>query len=102
MGSDWREKIFINDAPTVEVDYQALHLHLLAAKVGEVMTEDPYHFPRHTVPGVPEGLQRKIIKTLLLKAINAGNRRAAFNSFRQDWRTGHMAKNLTNDELSRV
>lgn len=48
------------------------------------------------------GLQRKIIKTLLTKAINAGNRKAAFSSFRQDWRTGYMARNLTNDELSCV
>lgn len=102
VASDWRSRIFINDAPTVEVDYQALHLHLLAAEAGEVLTEDPYHFPRHTVPGTPEKLQRNIIKTLLLKAINARDAKAAFRSFRQDWPTEHMAKRLTNEELSRL
>lgn len=54
------------------------------------------------MPGTPETLQRQIIKTLLLKAINATDRKTAFSSFRQDWRTGHMAKHLTNDDLSRL
>ncbi|WP_188078396.1 hypothetical protein, partial [Aquicoccus porphyridii] len=100
--SDWRNQIFINDAPTVEVDFQGMHLHLLASQAGETICGDPYTLPRNTVPGTPEKLQRQIIKTLLLKAINAKNRRSAYNSFREGWPTGHMAKHLTNTELSQV
>ncbi len=42
-----------------------------------------------------------MLKRLLLTAINAKNQNSAFRSFRDDFPTGHMAKSLTNDELSR-
>lgn len=102
LGSDWRRQIFINDAPTVEVDFQGLHIHLLATRAGETLRGDPYAFPRNTVPRTPKSLQRKIIKTLLLKAINARDKKSAFSSFRQDWCSGHMAKRLSNHDLSRL
>ena len=43
-----------------------------------------------------------LVKSLVLKAINAQDRQAAFSSFREDWPTGHFAKHLTNRQLSRL
>ena len=71
VGSDWRSKIFIDDVPTVEVDFKGLHVTLLSLEQGVRLADDPYTLPDHVLPGVPPALQRNIIKTLILKAINA-------------------------------
>ena len=45
-------------------------------------------------------LQRALLKKLLLTAINARDAKSAFRSFREGYAAGHMAKGLTNEELS--
>ncbi len=47
-------------------------------------------------PGV---LQQKLIKRLVLTAINAGSKDAAFKGLRDGFPTGHAGKTLTNEQL---
>ena len=99
IGSDWRSKIFINDTPTVEVDYKGLHVQILSAEKGVVLDGDPYELPANLIPGAPPALQRTVVKKLVLTALNARTRKAAFASFREGFPAGHMAKGMTNAEL---
>lgn len=99
IGKDLRAQIFINDTPTVEVDYKGLHVAILSAEKGVRVEGDPYALPEGLVPGAPQALQRKVIKKLILTALNAKSRKAAFSSFRESFQKGHMAKGLTNTEL---
>lgn len=70
INSNWRSKIFINDTPTVEVDFRGLHVSLLSLEAGVELTADPYDLPEGLLGGVlPEGLlggvppvlQRKLV-----------------------------------------
>jgi len=99
IDSKLRSQIFINDTPTVEVDFKGLHVAILSAEKGVVVEDDPYELPAGTVPGAPPELQRKLVKKLVLTALNARSTKAAFGSFRDGFPSGHMAKGMTNLEL---
>ena len=94
-----RAQIFINDTPTVEVDFKGLHVAILSAERGVTIEGDPYDLPAGLVPGALPELQRILIKKLVLTALNAKSEHAAFASFREGFPTGHMAKGLTNKDL---
>lgn len=42
VSKELRKEIFINDTPTVEVDYKGLHVMILSAEKGVVIEGDPY------------------------------------------------------------
>nr|WP_309503387.1 hypothetical protein [uncultured Roseovarius sp.] len=46
VNDEWRSKIFIDDQPTIEVDYKGLHVAMLYAQAGAEMMVDPYDIPR--------------------------------------------------------
>jgi hypothetical protein len=94
-----RAQIFINDTPTVEVDFKGLHVAILSAERGVTIEGDPYELPAGLVPGALPELQRILLKKLVLTALNANSEQAAFASFREGFPTGHMAKGLTNKDL---
>jgi hypothetical protein len=100
INKEWRARIFINDEPTVEVDFKGMHAAILGIESGQPIEGDPYELPGNTLPGFGPGLQRNIVKKLILTALNAKNRKSAFSSFRDGFPTGHPAKNLTNANLS--
>ncbi|MBY6059761.1 hypothetical protein, partial [Leisingera daeponensis] len=99
INSEWRSKIFINDTPVVEVDFRSHHVAMLSIEAGVELTYDPYDIPEGLLPGVPAALQRKLIKRLVLTAINAGSKDAAFRGLRDGFPTGHVGKTLTNEQL---
>jgi hypothetical protein len=98
ISGDWRRKIFINDTPVIEVDFQGMHVSILTLEAGVELGDDPYELPQ-ILPGYPKELQRSIVKRLVLTAINATSKDAAYRAFRDGYRTGHAAKTLTNVEL---
>ncbi|MCX7300153.1 MAG: hypothetical protein NTX73_07195 [Rhodobacterales bacterium] len=102
VGKQYRSKIFINDKPTVEIDFKGMHVSMLSLEQGVELQGDPYELPAGLVPGAPDVLQRALIKQLVLTAINARDRKSAFSAFRNGWPTGHMAKNLVNTDLERL
>ena len=99
VGSDYRKDIFINDSPTVEVDYKGLHAAILSAAKGIVYGGDRYDLGSVVCPRLDKQQQRKAVKLLVLAAINAKDRNSAFGAFRQAQSTGSTEKTLTNDEL---
>ena len=100
IGEDMRRNIFINGNATVEVDYKAMHIALLNAKLKAPFTFDPYTIDLQIWPQVDLVIQRKWIKRLVLCSINASDEKAAFNAFRFDSEAGTQEKRLTNEELS--
>ncbi|OIQ40009.1 MAG: hypothetical protein BM558_11555 [Roseobacter sp. MedPE-SW] len=99
LNSDWRSRIFINDTPVVEVDFRGLHVSLLSLEAGVELTGDPYDVSESLLGGIPARLQRQLIKRLVLTAINAGSKDAAFKGFRDGFSTGHAGKTMTNEQL---
>ena len=99
VGSEYRKNIYINDSPTVEVDYKGLHAAILSAKKGVVYDGDRYNLGSVVCPRLDKQQQRKAVKLLVLAAINAKDRSSAFGAFRQAQATGSVEKTLTNDEL---
>ncbi len=95
-----RKQIYINDTPTVEVDFKGLHVSLLSAEQGVILEGDPYTLEGLELPGVPAALQRSLVKQLVLTALNAKDRKSAFQSFREGWPANHYGKGLVNDDLS--
>ncbi len=82
---EWRKKIFMDDAPTNEIDYSGLHMVLLYARRGidywSEIGRDPYALLK------PEFLEseeqsRQYYKSLILMAINAADEEEAFGAFR--------------------
>ena len=100
VGSEYRKDIYINDSPTVEVDYKGLHAAILSAEKGIVYGGDRYELGSVVCPKLDKQQQRKAVKLLVLAAINAKDRSSAFAAFRQTQPTGSVEKTLTNDELS--
>jgi hypothetical protein len=99
INSDWRSRIFVNDTPVVEVDFRGLHVSLLSLEAGVELAGDPYDVSEGLLGGVPAVLQRNLIKKLVLTAINAGSKDAAFRAFRDGFPTNHFGKTLTNEQL---
>ena len=99
VGSEYRKDIYINDSPTVEVDYKGLHAAILSAEKGIVYGGDRYELGAVVCPRLDKQQQRKAVKLLVLAAINAKDRNSAFGAFRQAQSTGSTEKTLTNDEL---
>lgn len=102
VGSEFRKRIHINDQPTVEVDYQALHVAILAARQGVVLEGDPYVLEDGLVEGLDAIRQRKLVKLLVLMALNAKSQRSTCSAFRDASPVGSSAKSMKNAELIRV
>ena len=99
VGSEYRKHIYINDSPTVEVDYKGLHAAILSAMKDVVYDGDRYDLGAIVCPRLDKHQQRKAVKLLVLAAINAKDRTSAFAAFRQAQPTGSVEKTLGNDEL---
>ena len=102
VGSEFRKRIHINGQPTVEVDFEAIHVAILASQYGVVLESDPYVLDDGFVDGLDPLEQRKLVKTLVLIALNAPFKSKACTAFRNNAPTGSMAKSMTNKELFRV
>jgi hypothetical protein len=100
IGEDLRRDITINNLPTVEVDYKGLHASMLASEVGMYdKNKDIYNLGEQILPQFDMTQQRKIVKLLVLTAINAKTKKAALSAFRDDCDTGTPQKKLNNNQL---
>ena len=102
---DMRRDIYINDKPTVEVDYKALHPNLLLLEgEAESSVYDPYDLGDLVLPDLIETLseQRSVVKSLILMAINATSAKKAFEAFRNDKKKNDPHKRLTNEQLQNL
>lgn len=99
IGKTLRRDIFIQGNPTVEVDFKALHISLLLCKTGEPTALDPYTLNKQIFPEINAATQRRWMKRLVLCAINARTKKAAFSAFRYDSKLGTIEKHLKDKEL---
>ncbi|MBJ2153660.1 hypothetical protein [Paracoccus sp. IB05] len=102
INSKLRSQIFINDTPTVEIDFRSLHIQILAAREGMEVITDPYVLPPGQFPGFDEAEQRKLVKLLVLTALNARNLRTACSAFRNGLENGHSGKHLKDSQLKKA
>ena len=99
-----RSKIYINDQPTLEVDFKAFHPNLLSNELGVRLADDPYDLGGLLLPDVvttPEQ-QRTYVKLLVLMGINADSDKKAFQAFRNSDRQDKVANSLTNIQLAEL
>lgn len=94
---EMRKDIYINDQPTVEIDYKAMHPNMLM----EEPASDPYRLTNLILPDIisDEQQQRDVVKSLILMAINADSASKAFAAFRRSHKKDDPLKNLTNEQL---
>jgi hypothetical protein len=101
----WREAIFIDDCPVMEIDYSGLHIVLLYAEEGlnywDHTEDDPYTITLPALDIQPDML-RSICKQLVLVALNASSEEATFQAFRKEAETGSMEKRLNNTTLKTI
>ena len=102
INSDWRNQIFINGSPTIEVDFQGLHINLIYAELGEKLVGDPYDISPIKIPGYPLVLIRNMIKRLVLTAMNAKDKSSTYRSFREGYPAGNAGKSMTNEKLDEL
>ena len=81
--SELRKDILINDQHTVEVDYSGFHVSIAYGLEGLQPPEDPYALDITFEPLTPKQ-QRSDVKLLVLTAVNAKDRKSAFNAFRDE------------------
>ena len=76
-------------------------MSILSFELEVELTEDPYLLA-NLLPGVPDLFQRKLVKRLVLTAINANSKDTAFRALRDGFPAGNYAKSLTNEQLERL
>ncbi|MDC0135970.1 hypothetical protein OAI26_04765 [Sulfitobacter sp.] len=96
-----RSKIYINDQPTLEVDFKAFHPNLLSNELGVRLADDPYDLGELILPDVVTTTeqQRAYVKLLVLMGINADSDKKAYQAFRNSDRKDKFGQSLTNIQL---
>ena len=78
-----RPFIRLNGEPTVEVDFSGIHPRILAHQIGIELGDDPYELTQLVSDQFDRLTQRKLVKQLVLIAINAANQNQAYQALRQ-------------------
>jgi len=96
-----RCKIYINDKPTLEVDFKAFHPNLLSNELGVKLSGDPYDLGELILPEVitTKEEQRDYVKLLVLMGINADSDKKAYQAFRNSDRKDKLGQSLTDIQL---
>ena len=97
-----RCKIYINDQPTLEVDFKAFHPNLLSNELGVKLSGDPYDLGKLILPEVitTKEEQREYVKLLVLMGINADSDKKAYQAFRNSDRKDKLGQSLTDIHLA--
>lgn len=96
-----RSLIYIDDKPTIEVDFRGMHVAMLSAQHDVEIEGDPYELPEGIVD-LSHDEQRKYTKKLILTAINASSRKKAYAAFRNMCPNGTAGKTMTNNTLDKL
>ena len=106
---EYRQKIYINNNPTIEDDFSALHIMLLYAKQGleyDWDGEDPYYHPISFINDYDEA--RLVGKLFLLTALNAKDKKSGFAAARNTFTEeeihykGEFSNRFLEDYLTKV
>lgn len=96
-----RSKIYINNQPTLEVDFKAFHPNLLSNELGVRLADDPYDLGELILPDVitTQEQQRAYVKLIVLMGINADSDKKAYRAFRNSDRRDKLGQSLTDIQL---
>ena len=78
---DLRRDIYIDGEATDEIDFSGLHPTLLALEHGKLLKGDKYDLGGPVLDGIKTSDQRSIVKELVLIAINAKSKQAAYSAY---------------------
>jgi hypothetical protein len=82
----YRKFILIDDEPTVELDYSAQIIHIVAGLEGIQLTGDPYSVSL-PFPNLDPDCRRSMVKAATMIMLNASDRKSLYNAFR-----GHLRR----------
>lgn len=102
IGKDLRHDIMINNKPTIEIDFKAMHVALLFAAMNQQSEFDPYSLEDELLAGFSLTEQRSVLKQLVLMALNSDTRSQAFRAFRSDQSKDSSRRKLKDKELGRL
>ena len=80
IGKNYRKNIFINNKPTVEVDFKGIHPSILSINKGKASVD--YELDEMILPGLNKDQQTKALKLLILIALSATSKQQAYKAFR--------------------
>ena len=95
---DLRRDIYIDGEATDEIDFSGLHPTLLALEHGKLLKGDKYDLGRPVLDGINTSEQRSIVKELVLIAINAKSKQAAYSAYNNQ----NKDQNLTHTQLDHL
>ena len=93
MPKELRKHILLNGAPSVELDFSALHIRMLYHREGIDYREDPYRVVCETDD------ERKVFKLVQLIAINAESEKEAVHAIRDQLRRNGVYEGLSDQEI---
>ena len=96
---DWRKQIYINDETTIEVDYSGLHVNLLYGLQRIQPPLEDHYALEHLLLDFTAGEQRKVVKGIVLNAINAATVKKAFQAYQADQPSGSRERKLKHKQL---
>ena len=96
---DWRKQIYINDETTIEVDYSGLHVNLLYGLQGIQPPQEDHYALEHLLLDFTVGEQRKVVKGIVLNAINAATVKKAFQAYQVDQPSKSKERKLKHKQL---
>ena len=80
LGKNLKKDIYLNDKPTVEVDYKGIHPSILSINKGKAFKG--YELNEVILPGLNKEQQTKALKLLILIALSASSEHQAYKAYR--------------------
>ena len=80
IGRNYRKDIFINNKPTIEVDFKGIHPSILSINKGKPFID--YELDEVILPSLNKDQQTKALKLLILIALSASSKQQAYKAFR--------------------
>ena len=77
---NYRKDIFINNKPTIEVDFKGIHPSILS--INKVKASISYELDEVILPCLSQEQQTKALKFLILIALSASSKQQAYKTFR--------------------
>jgi hypothetical protein len=79
--SEYRKTLLIDGEPTVELDYKAQIVHLVASLDGIQLEGDPYAFPL-ILPNADSSIARKVAKYAIMIMLSCAKRKSFFGALK--------------------
>ena len=80
LDSNYKKDIFINNKPTIEVDYKGIHPSILSINKGKDF--NGYELNEIILPGFSKEQQIKVLRLLVLTALSTSSKAQAYKAFR--------------------